>query len=42
MSYVEMLDRLLELADKEAGWPSHSEEYDDLYDRLMCVLTDVE
>lgn len=42
MSYVEMLDRLLELADKEAEWSEHSEEYDDLYDRLMCVLMDTE
>ena len=48
MSYVSMLDRLLELSQEESsvgtigGMISHSDEYDDLYDRLMCVLIQVD
>ncbi len=38
MTYVKMFDRLLELAETETGWSENSEEYNDLYDRLMCVL----
>lgn len=44
MTYVEMLDNLLDLAEEESsvgtigGMISHSKEYNDLYDRLMCVL----
>ena len=44
MSYVSMLDELLDLAEEESsvgtigGIISHSKKYNDLYDRLMCVL----
>ena len=38
MTYVEMLDGLLELTIKEQTLDNNSEEFNSLYDHLMSVL----